>query len=88
MHRPVGADSDGDGPDQAGVVTFHHIDDNTTKVMLQLDYDPEGIVENVGDKLGIVGRKAEGDLERFKKFIEQRGTETGAWRGEVDRPTP
>jgi uncharacterized membrane protein len=74
-----------DGPDQAGVVTFHRIDDNTTKVMLQLDYDPEGIVENVGDKLGIVERRAKGDLGRFKEFIESRGTETGAWRGEVEQ---
>ena len=77
-----------DGPKQAGVVTFHRLDENKTRVMLQMDYEPEGVVENVGDKLGIVGRRAEGDLERFKKFIENRGTETGAWRGEVERPTP
>ena len=74
-----------DGPDHAGVVTFHHIDDTTTKVMLQLDYDPEGFVEMVGDKLGIVERRAKGDLGRFKEFMESRGTETGAWRGEVDQ---
>ena len=77
-----------DGPKQAGVVTFHRLDENTTRVMLQMDFEPEGLVENVGDKLGIVGRRAEGDLKRFKDFIERRGTETGAWRGEVDRPTP
>ena len=66
-------------------MTFHHIDDTTSKVMLQLDYEPEGVVENVGDKLGIVERRAKGDMERFKAFIESRGTETGAWRGEVDQ---
>jgi uncharacterized membrane protein len=77
-----------DGPKQAGVVTFHRLDDRHTRVMLQMDFEPEGVVENVGDKLGFVGRRAEGDLERFRKFIEERGTETGAWRGEVDRPTP
>ncbi|MFI9389881.1 SRPBCC family protein [Streptomyces bauhiniae] len=69
---------------QAGVVTFHRLDDGTTKVMLQLDYDPEGLAEKVGDKLGFVKRQATGDLKRFKSFIEERGgTATGEWRGEV-----
>ena len=74
------------GADNAGVVTFHRLGPDTTKVMLQLDFDPEGIVEQVGDKLGIVERRAEGDLTRFKTFIEEQGTETGAWRGDIDRP--
>ncbi|WP_405551200.1 SRPBCC family protein [Streptomyces sp. NBC_01171] len=69
---------------QAGVVTFHRIDDGTTKVMLQLDYDPESLTEKVGDKLGFVKRQATGDLKRFKSFIENRGgAATGQWRGEV-----
>ncbi|MEI7032092.1 SRPBCC family protein [Streptomyces pratensis] len=69
---------------QAGVVTFHYIDDNATKIMLQLDYDPDGLAENVGDKLGFVKRQATGDLKRFKEFIESRGgAETGSWRGSV-----
>ncbi|MEV7725403.1 SRPBCC family protein [Streptomyces sp. NPDC087917] len=68
---------------QAGVVTFHHLADNRSKVMLQLDYDPEGFTENVGDKLGFVKRQVAGDLKRFKKFIEARTVETGSWRGEV-----
>ena len=56
------------------------------KVMLQLEFDPDGFVEQVGDKLGIVKRQTKADLDRFKEFIEQRGTETGGWRGDVDRP--
>ena len=68
---------------QAGVVTVHRLDDARTKVMLQLDHDPQGVVDTVGDKLGVVRRQAKGDLERFKKFIEERGTATGAWRGSV-----
>ncbi|HET9901371.1 MAG TPA: SRPBCC family protein [Actinomycetes bacterium] len=72
------------GPDQAGVVTFHRLSDDTTRVTVQMDYEPEGVVENVGDKLGIVKRRVTGDLERFKQFIEARGTETGGWRGDVD----
>ncbi|CAK7286107.1 SRPBCC family protein [Streptomyces sp. RM1] len=68
---------------QAGVVTFHRLDDNTTKVMLQLGYTPKGVAETVGDKLGFVKRQVSGDLKRFKEFIESRGTETGAWRGAV-----
>ncbi|MCX5384811.1 SRPBCC family protein [Streptomyces sp. NBC_00083] len=68
---------------QAGVVTFHRISDTRTKVMLQLDYTPEGLAENAADKLGIVKHRVVGDLKRFKEFIEDRGRETGAWRGQV-----
>ena len=67
----------------AGVVTFHRIDDSRTRVMLQVDYDPQGVVENVADALGVVKARVKGDLERFKEFIERRGRETGAWRGEI-----
>jgi uncharacterized membrane protein len=73
------------GAKNAGVVTFHYIDPNTTRVTLQIDYEPEGLVENVGNALGLVKARIGGDLERFKKFIEARQTETGAWRGEVRR---
>lgn len=75
------------GSANSGVVTFHRLDDETTRVMLQLEFDPEGIVEQAGDKLGFVKRRATGDLERFKGFIEERGVETGAWRGEVESPS-
>lgn len=69
---------------QAGVVTFHRLDDTRTKVMLQMEYAPEGLAETVGDKLGFVKRQVAGDLGRFKQFIETRGgVETGAWRGQV-----
>jgi uncharacterized membrane protein len=71
------------GSTNAGVVTFHHINDNTTRIMLQLEYEPEGVVENVGDIVGVVSRRVQGDLQRFKEFIEARGTETGAWRGKI-----
>jgi len=73
------------GAKNAGVVTFHHISDKTTRVMLQLEYDPEGIIENVGDAIGVVSSRVKGDLERFKEYIEQRGSETGAWRGKVEQ---
>jgi uncharacterized membrane protein len=75
-----------EGAENAGVVTFHRIDDASTKVMLQLEFDPEGVVEQVADKLGVIERRAAGDLERFREYIEARGRESGAWRGEVDRP--
>ncbi|GIF13178.1 SRPBCC family protein [Actinoplanes teichomyceticus] len=75
------------GEKQAGVVTFHRLDDTHTRVTVQLDYDPQGLVETAGDKLGIVDRRIKGDLQRFKEFIESRGgIPTGAWRGQVDRP--
>ena len=71
------------GARNAGVVTFHRLADNRTRVMLQVDYDPEGIVENVGDAMGVVSGRVGGDLERFKDFIESRQRETGGWRGEI-----
>lgn len=72
------------GAKNAGVVTFHHIDDTTTRVMLQLEYEPETVLERAGAALGIVGGRIKGDLKRFKEFIEARGEATGAWRGTVD----
>jgi len=74
------------GARNAGVVTFHRLAEDQTWVMLQLDYEPEGFVENVGDKLGVVAARVRGDLQRFKRFIEARGSETGAWRGKVAQP--
>ena len=71
------------GAQNDGAVSFRPIDANSTIVSLSLDYDPAGIVETVGDKLGFVARRVEGDLQRFKEFIESRPRETGAWRGEI-----
>ena len=65
------------------MVSFEQVAPNVTRVTLQLDYEPEGLVENVGSALGVVSRRVEGDLERFKEFVESRGGETGAWRGEI-----
>ncbi len=72
------------GIDQAGVVTFHRLGDTDTRVTLQMKFDPEGIVEQVGDKLGFVTGRTKGDLRRFKDFIEGRHQATGAWRGEIE----
>jgi uncharacterized membrane protein len=74
------------GAPNAGVVTFHRLADTKTRIMLQMEYAPQGVVENLGDLLGMVSRRVANDLERFKEFIEARGQETGAWRGEVERP--
>ncbi len=71
------------GARNAGQVAFHQIDSNSTRVTLILDYEPEGVTENVGDMAGVVSRRVEADLKRFKDFIETRGRETGAWRGEI-----
>ena len=71
------------GATNAGAVYFAAAGAGQTMVRLVLEYEPEGLVEQAGDKLGIVEKQAEGDLERFKKFIELRGKESGGWRGEV-----
>ena len=76
-------ESEGDAPN-AGEVSFIPLDDGRTEVHLRLDYEPEGLKEQIGDALGVVSRQVEGDLKRFKEFVEKRGVETGAWRGSVD----
>jgi uncharacterized membrane protein len=67
----------------AGEVFFQPMDANRTRVTVRFDYEPKGITEKIGDMLGVVSRRVENDLERFKDFIEARGHETGAWRGTV-----
>ena len=76
-----------DGSTHAGVVTFHRLAEGRSRLMLQLDTEPEGLVEKAADKLGFLKRQAKGDLERFKSFIESEGNETGGWRGQVDQST-
>lgn len=71
------------GTENRGTVSFQPLGPNRTRINLVMEYDAEGFLENVGDVLGMTGRRVEGDLERFKRFIESRGHETGAWRGEV-----
>lgn len=66
-----------------GSVRFEQLTDNKTRITLDLEYEPRGAAEKVGDTLGAVSSRIEGDLKRFKEFIEQRGSETGAWRGEI-----
>jgi uncharacterized membrane protein len=76
-----------EGEHQAGVVTFHRLDDQHTRVTVQMDFHPQGALETAADKLGLVDHRVKGDLHRFKEFIEdRRGVETGGWRGQVDRP--
>jgi uncharacterized membrane protein len=75
-----------DGPDHAGVITFHRIAEDKTRVTAQMEIDPEGFVENVADKLGVLGHRVKADMRRFKEFVEHQGHETGGWRGNVDPP--
>jgi uncharacterized membrane protein len=71
------------GARNAGVVTFHRLADQKTRVMLQMEYDPQGMVENVGDAVGVVTARVGRDMARFKDYIESRQHETGAWRGDI-----
>ena len=74
-----------EGATNAGAVTFHRLGDARTRVMLQLEFDPEGVVEKAGDAAGVVKSRLKGDLERYREYIESRGHETAAWRGEVSQ---
>jgi len=67
-----------------GRISFQPVGGERTRVTVRFDYDPHGFVEKAGDQLHVVDQRIEGDLKRFKEFIESRGRETGAWRGEID----
>jgi uncharacterized membrane protein len=81
-HRIAWKALDASGPH--GVVTFHRLDDDHTKVMVQMAHEPEGVKESVGSMMGLDSRRVKGDLESFKAFVEQVGVATGSWRGEVE----
>lgn len=67
-----------------GVVRFERLPEGRTNVMLELSFEPRGLIENIGDALGLISSRIEGDLKRFKKFIESRKEATGAWRGKIE----
>lgn len=71
------------GPKNGGTVTFSKTAENKSMLNLRMEYEPEGAMEKTGDMMGVVSTRVEGDLQRFKEFIESRGQETGAWRGKV-----
>lgn len=71
------------GAKNGGIVTFAPAAENKSQLTLRLEYETEGAVEKAGDAIGVVSGRVEGDLQRFKEFIESRGQETGAWRGKV-----
>lgn len=71
------------GARTGGYVSFEPIDGSTTRINLRMEYEPEDFVESAGDVLGFVSRQVQGDLDRFKEFVEARGQETGAWRGSI-----
>ena len=74
-----------DGHFNSGTVTFEPLGDNQTRINVIVEHETEGLTEALGSALGADSRKVKGDLERFKEFVESRGTETGAWRGEVEQ---
>ena len=73
------------GAHNAGSVDFHRLDDDKTRVTLTMDIEPDGLLEKVGDAVGVPDREVSGDLDRFKEFIEKRSVPTGAWRGTVEQ---
>jgi uncharacterized membrane protein len=73
------------GVPNGGVVTFHKISDSVTRVTLQMDYQPEGVLETLGDALGAVRMEARSNLQNYKEMLEARGSETGAWRGKINQ---
>ena len=74
-----------DGTTHAGVITFHKLNDQSSRITAQIEWQPEGFVEKAGAAIGVDDHRVKSDLKRFKSFIEQRGRETGEWRGDVPR---
>ena len=72
-----------DGKANAGVVTFHRLSDDSSRIMVQIEHESEGVMEKVGSALGADSREVKNSLERFKELVERRGGATGSWRGEV-----
>jgi uncharacterized membrane protein len=72
------------GTSHVGHVTFHRLDDELTRVMVTIDFNPSGMMEKMASGLRFVKRAAESDLARYKAFIETHGEETGAWRGRIE----
>ncbi|SDB82684.1 Polyketide cyclase / dehydrase and lipid transport [Raineyella antarctica] len=75
-----------DGPTQAGVVTFHRLAGDTTRVRQQVDWEPEGAVEKAGAALQVDDAQVSRSLHDFERLIESNGFESGAWRGRINRP--
>jgi HSP20 family molecular chaperone IbpA/ribosome-associated toxin RatA of RatAB toxin-antitoxin module len=71
------------GPRIIGVVTFEPVAPEQTRITLRMEYEPVGVLDKLGDFIGAIDRRIQGDLERFKEFVEERGRETGQWRGEI-----
>lgn len=71
------------GAPNAGIVRFEPIEQGRTRVNLTMEYEPQGFFEKVGDTVGVVSGKVESAVERFKALLEERRTESGAWRGQV-----
>ena len=71
------------GTQNAGAVLFEPLGEDRTRITLKIDAEPDGIVERMGEAAGVLDRRVEGDLARFKAFIEDSGRPTGAWRGEI-----
>lgn len=80
----VAWNSVGGDTEHAGVVTFHKLTDTSTRVTVQIDWEPAGMLEKIGSLVGVGGHAVKQDLGNFKKFIESRGVENGSWRGDVD----
>lgn len=78
--RSIGGDTE-----HAGVVTFHKLTDTSSRVTVQIDWEPSDLLEKVGSLVGAGKHAVKKDLENFKEFIEKTGSETGAWRGDVER---
>ena len=74
------------GPQQAGVVTFHRLGDAQTRVRLQLEWEPQGFVEQAGAVLQLDDAQVASDLREFARLLESNGFETGEWRGKIERP--
>jgi uncharacterized membrane protein len=67
-----------------GVVSFHKLADNLTRVLLVIEYYPQGLFEKTGNIWRAQGRRARLDLKNFARFITLKGEAEDGWRGEIE----
>jgi uncharacterized membrane protein len=79
----VAWNSTGGEVDHAGVVTFHRLDDDKTRVTVQLDWEPSGLLEHLGSAIGVDNAAIKNQLKKYKDFVEEGNADGSGWRGDV-----
>ena len=73
-----------DGYAHTGVVTFHPLSDNLTRIDLSLDIQPSNLIDKASRGMRFAKRAVRGDLHRFKAYVELDEDDKDGWRGTIE----